>query len=205
MLNIISTCRDILCVDINVDKRCVDHHSTSSPLVTVRFSIEFHLVPANFYVRKGKKNENFTAWKNDSSLHAIFITSLLYQVWNQMGWLCVKQFSCSFPDLCIVILSCTLLRAYNIPKEDRVKLTLSLFLLHQVKTRKNDNCLQTSLALFSAGVISHNWLKESGLIWGTFFKTFWDFRIRRKAYVFFRIHVKFHSWNMYLWKMSSYN
>ena len=28
MLNIISTCRDILCVDINVDKRCVDH-STS--------------------------------------------------------------------------------------------------------------------------------------------------------------------------------
>ena len=28
MLNVISTCRDILCVDINVDKRCVDH-STS--------------------------------------------------------------------------------------------------------------------------------------------------------------------------------
>ena len=28
MLNIISTCQDILCVDINVDKRCVDH-STS--------------------------------------------------------------------------------------------------------------------------------------------------------------------------------
>ena len=28
MLNIISMCRDILCVDINVDKRCVDH-STS--------------------------------------------------------------------------------------------------------------------------------------------------------------------------------
>ena len=25
MMNIISTCRDILCVDINVDKRCVDH------------------------------------------------------------------------------------------------------------------------------------------------------------------------------------
>ena len=25
MLNIISTCQDILCVDINVDKRCVDH------------------------------------------------------------------------------------------------------------------------------------------------------------------------------------
>ena len=25
ILNIISTCRDILCVDINVDKRCVDH------------------------------------------------------------------------------------------------------------------------------------------------------------------------------------
>ena len=25
MLNIISTCRDIICVDINVDKRCVDH------------------------------------------------------------------------------------------------------------------------------------------------------------------------------------
>ena len=28
MLNIISTCRDILCVDINVDKRCVDHSTT---------------------------------------------------------------------------------------------------------------------------------------------------------------------------------
>ena len=25
MLNVISTCQDILCVDINVDKRCVDH------------------------------------------------------------------------------------------------------------------------------------------------------------------------------------
>ena len=25
MLNVISTCRNILCVDINVDKRCVDH------------------------------------------------------------------------------------------------------------------------------------------------------------------------------------
>ena len=32
MLNIISTCWDILCVDINVDKRCVDH-STSINLV----------------------------------------------------------------------------------------------------------------------------------------------------------------------------
>ena len=29
MLNVISTCWDILCVDINVDKRCVDH-STSA-------------------------------------------------------------------------------------------------------------------------------------------------------------------------------
>ena len=28
MLNIISTYRDILCVDINVDKRCVDHSTT---------------------------------------------------------------------------------------------------------------------------------------------------------------------------------
>ena len=28
MLNIISTCRDILCVDINVDKSCVDHSTT---------------------------------------------------------------------------------------------------------------------------------------------------------------------------------
>ena len=30
MLNIISTCRDILCVDINVDKRCVDHSTTGN-------------------------------------------------------------------------------------------------------------------------------------------------------------------------------
>ena len=35
MLNVISTCRDILCVDINVDKRCVDH-STSI------FMYQFH-------------------------------------------------------------------------------------------------------------------------------------------------------------------
>ena len=37
MLNIISTCRDILCVDINVDKRCVDHstsgdHTNTTPI-----------------------------------------------------------------------------------------------------------------------------------------------------------------------------
>ena len=31
MLNVISTCRDILCVDINVDKRCVDHSSNDNP------------------------------------------------------------------------------------------------------------------------------------------------------------------------------
>ena len=28
MLNVISTCRDILCVDISVDKRCIDHSTT---------------------------------------------------------------------------------------------------------------------------------------------------------------------------------
>ena len=31
MLNIISTCWDILCVDINVDKRCVDHSTSHIP------------------------------------------------------------------------------------------------------------------------------------------------------------------------------
>ena len=41
MLNIISTCRDILCVDINVDKRCVDH-STNTYVMKVRENI-FHL------------------------------------------------------------------------------------------------------------------------------------------------------------------
>ena len=30
MLNIISTCRNILCVDINVDKRCVDHSTSDA-------------------------------------------------------------------------------------------------------------------------------------------------------------------------------
>ena len=33
MLNIISTCRDILCVDINVDKRCVDHSTSHESMV----------------------------------------------------------------------------------------------------------------------------------------------------------------------------
>ena len=32
MLSIISTCRDILCVDINVDKRCVDHSTNFDSL-----------------------------------------------------------------------------------------------------------------------------------------------------------------------------
>ena len=40
MLNIISTCRDILCVDINVDKRCVDH-STSNNWDFVIFCFAF--------------------------------------------------------------------------------------------------------------------------------------------------------------------
>ena len=31
MLNIISTCQDILCVNINVDKRCVDHSTRKYP------------------------------------------------------------------------------------------------------------------------------------------------------------------------------
>ena len=35
MLNVISTCRDILCVDINVDKRCVDHSSNSNVQVSI--------------------------------------------------------------------------------------------------------------------------------------------------------------------------
>ena len=35
MLNIISTCRDILCVDINVDKRCVDH-STNEYMISLK-------------------------------------------------------------------------------------------------------------------------------------------------------------------------
>ena len=48
MLNVISTCRDILCVDINVDKRCVDHSTKTHPIwqnlgafLTVSFLILF--------------------------------------------------------------------------------------------------------------------------------------------------------------------
>ena len=33
MLNIISTCQDILCVDINVDKRYVDHSTSLHALI----------------------------------------------------------------------------------------------------------------------------------------------------------------------------
>ena len=33
MLNVISTCREILCVDINVDKRCVDHSTIDKIMV----------------------------------------------------------------------------------------------------------------------------------------------------------------------------
>ena len=39
MLNIISTCRDILCVDINVDKRCFDHST-----------IDYHYNPMTRYL-----------------------------------------------------------------------------------------------------------------------------------------------------------
>ena len=37
MLNIISTCRDILCVDINVDKRCVDHSTSFNQRLSLQY------------------------------------------------------------------------------------------------------------------------------------------------------------------------
>ena len=47
MLNVISTCRDILCVDINVDKRCVDH-STSVNLVVLHRVKEINEITKTF-------------------------------------------------------------------------------------------------------------------------------------------------------------
>ena len=38
MLNIVSTCQDILCVDINVDKRCVDHSTRCKCVDVSHFS-----------------------------------------------------------------------------------------------------------------------------------------------------------------------
>ena len=40
MLNIISTCRDIFCVDINVDKRCVDHSTREYPYEVLAWYVE---------------------------------------------------------------------------------------------------------------------------------------------------------------------
>ena len=168
---------------------CFAWFTNTLPLVT-RFSIEFHLLPAIFFLCKRGKKMKFYSLKKWLIItcnfdHIIIIPGRQAGIWHQMGWLCVKQFSCSLPDLCIVILSCTLLQAQNIPKDDRVKLTMSLFLSHQVKT-KNDNCPQTVLALFSAGVISHNWLKESGLFFGGGGRDFrlLGFRDQKKAHYF---------------------
>ena len=51
MLNIISTCRDIVCVDINVDKRCVNHSTTFDldiwPLTTWTYKGS-HIVTTKF-------------------------------------------------------------------------------------------------------------------------------------------------------------
>ena len=41
MLNIISTCWDILCVDINVDKRSVDHSTKGN----LSFFQQFQIIP----------------------------------------------------------------------------------------------------------------------------------------------------------------
>ena len=35
VLNIVSTCRDMLCVDINVGKHCVDHGSNENPPIAI--------------------------------------------------------------------------------------------------------------------------------------------------------------------------
>ena len=40
MLNIILTCRDILCVDKNVDKRCVDHSTRKVILIDLAMPSE---------------------------------------------------------------------------------------------------------------------------------------------------------------------
>ena len=54
MLNIISTCRDILCVDINVDKRCVDHSTTADP--DKNYGTKWGRIWAE-HDRVGKKND----------------------------------------------------------------------------------------------------------------------------------------------------
>ena len=51
MLNIISTCRDILCVDINVDKCCVDHSTIkNNHFSDLNFKFQLHCfdVRSNF-------------------------------------------------------------------------------------------------------------------------------------------------------------
>ena len=59
MLNIISTCWDILCVDINVDKRCVDH-------ITIQYY--FQLSPGGW-----ECNGNILLW-----FFSFFFVFLLY-------------------------------------------------------------------------------------------------------------------------------
>ena len=52
MLNITSTRRDILCVDINVDKRCVDH---STSYYTLKFSLATSMQKKKKKLRVRKK------------------------------------------------------------------------------------------------------------------------------------------------------
>ena len=52
MLNVISTCRDILCVDINVDKRCVDHSTTTHHMRRMKFgTIQKFSVASNIWLK----------------------------------------------------------------------------------------------------------------------------------------------------------
>ena len=65
MLNVISTCRDILCVDINVDKRCVNH-STSKH--------KSHVPPFRMETVSDCKDDNA-----DDEFHEDFILDMILQ------------------------------------------------------------------------------------------------------------------------------
>ena len=88
MLNIISTCRDNVCVDINVDKRCVDHSTSgySDPFcknlnersLTPRWPLTPHLLRSHVWLYPriivSKAHENKSKYVDTVTLFAKTLT-----------------------------------------------------------------------------------------------------------------------------------
>ena len=102
MLNIISTCRDILCVDINVDKRCVDH-STSHYILYFNTTLyilyicdvikqnESELANTVFKIQQNKADSFFCFLLFVQSLNCLYLSNQLLNLCGVFTKLKPKQ------------------------------------------------------------------------------------------------------------------